>query len=64
MNTSSKNISTIFSFILRAVAIAMAVAGVVLGFLGTVETSTLVTLLSIGLFALALDALDRGPQPK
>ena len=64
MNTSSKNVSTIFSFILRAVAMAMAVASIVLGILGTADTSTLVTLLSIGLFALALDALDRGPQPK
>jgi len=46
------------------VAMAMAVAGIVLGILGTAEISTLITLLSIGLFTLALDALDRGPQPK
>jgi hypothetical protein len=30
--------------------------------LGTVEADTLITLLSIGLFTLALDALDRGPE--
>ena len=64
MKTSSSNVSTIFSFILRAVAMAMAVAAIVLGILGTADTSTLVTLLSIGLFTLALDALDRGPEPE
>ncbi len=63
MKTESKSISTMISFILRAVAMAMAVAAIVLGVLGAVDTGTLVTLLSIGLFTLALDALDRGPQP-
>ena len=64
MKTSSKNASTIISFIFRAVAMAMAVATIVLGFLGTAEAETLITLLGIGLFTLALDALDRGPQPE
>ncbi len=64
MKTSTKNVSTIFSFVLRAVAMAMAVAAIVLGILGTVEADTLITLLSIGLFTLALDALDRGPEPE
>ena len=63
MKTSTSNVSTIISFILRAVAMAMAVAALVLGILGTADTGTLVTLLSIGLFTLALDALDRGPEP-
>ena len=64
MKTSSKNSSTIISFVLRAVAMAMAVAVVVLSILGTADAGTLVTLLGIGLFTLALDALDRGPQPE
>jgi hypothetical protein len=64
MKTSTSNVSTIISFILRAVAMAMAVAALVLGILGTADTGTLVTLLSIGLFTLALDALDRGPEPE
>ncbi len=64
MKTSSSNVSTIFSFVLRAVAMAMAVATVVLGILGTADTDTLVTLLGIGLFTLALDALDRGSEPE
>ena len=63
MNTSSKKVSTFISFVFRAVAMAMAVAVIVLGILGTVETSALITLLGIGLFTLALDALDRGPKP-
>ena len=65
MNTSStsKKVSTIISLILRAVALAMAVATVVLGILGAADAATLITLLGIGLFTLALDALDRGPQP-
>jgi hypothetical protein len=64
MKTSTNRVSTIISFVLRAVAMAMAVATVVLSILGTAETATLVTLLGIGLFTLALDALDRGPQPE
>lgn len=64
MKTSSSSVSTMISFILRAVAMAMAVAALVLGILGTADTGTLVTLLSIGLFTLALDALDRGPEPE
>ena len=62
MKTTTNSVSTIISFILRAVAMAMAVATIVLGFLGTAATETLVTLLGIGLFTLALDALDRGPE--
>lgn len=67
MKTSDRNASAIISLVLRAVAMAMAVATIVLGILGTVESSTLITLLGIGLFTLALDALDaldRGPQPE
>jgi hypothetical protein len=64
MNSSGKKASTIISFILRAVAMAMAVAAVVLSILGAAEVETLITLLGIGLFTLALDALDRGPQPE
>ena len=63
MKNSTTHVSTIISFILRAVAMAMAVATVVLSILGTADTDTLITLLGIGLFTLALDALDRGPEP-
>jgi hypothetical protein len=62
MPTTSKKVSAIISLVLRAVALAMGVAVIVLGILGVAEIETLVTLLSIGLFTLALDALDRGPE--
>jgi hypothetical protein len=62
MKTSTNRVSNIISFVLRAVAMAMAVAAIVLGILGTADTETLITLLSIGLFTLALDSLDRGPE--
>jgi uncharacterized membrane protein len=62
MKTSTNRVSHIISFVLRAVAMAMAVAAIVLGILGTADTDTLITLLSIGLFTLALDSLDRGPE--
>ena len=64
MKTTSKKVSTIISFVFRAVAMAMAVATIILGILGTAEAETLITLLGIGLFTLALDALDRGPEPE
>ncbi len=64
MNKSKTNVSAITSLVLRAVAMAMAVATVVMSILGTVGTETLVMLLGIGLFTLALDALDRGPEPE
>ena len=64
MNKSKTNVSATISLILRAVAMAMAVAAIVMSILGTVGMETIVTLLSIGLFTLALDALDRGPEPE
>jgi hypothetical protein len=64
MKASSTNVSTIISFVLRAVALAMGVATIVLGILGAAEAETLISLLGIGLFTLALDALDRGPEPE
>jgi len=59
MNRSSKSVSYIISLVLRAVALAMGVSVVVLAVLGTVETETSIILLGIGLFTLALDALDK-----
>jgi len=69
MNSSRKAVtsaqaSTLISLILRAVAMAMAVAVVVLSILGAAEAESLITMLGIGLFTLALNALGRGPQPE
>jgi hypothetical protein len=53
-----ENISGIISLVLKAVALAMGVVSIVLGILGAANVGTQVTLLSIGLFALALEALQ------
>jgi putative Mn2+ efflux pump MntP len=50
----------ISSLVLKAVAIGMSVVSIVLGFLPAVaDVDTLITLLSIGLFALAVAALQK-----
>ena len=54
MNNSKTNVSTIISLVFRAVALAMGVVVVLLGILDVVEVETSITLLGIGLFALAL----------
>lgn len=48
----------IVDLILKAVALGTSVASIVLGILNTVSVETNVTLLSIGLFALALAELQ------
>ena len=53
------NINNIISLILRAVALAMGVAVVVLTILGGVSVENSITLLGIGLVALAIDALAK-----
>ena len=53
-------VKTIVSLVLKAVAVGMSVASMVLGFLpGVADIDTHVTLLSIGLFALAVAALQK-----
>ncbi len=51
------------NLVLRAVALAMGVVTIVLGVLNTAAVQTLVTLLGIGLFALALATFQHGPEP-
>ena len=53
------NSKSIISLILRGVAIAMGVAVVVLGIIGGATVESLVTLLGIGLFALAIWSLQQ-----
>lgn len=50
---------SIVVLVLKAIALAMAVAAVVLGILKTAVPETLIMLLGIGLFALALAAFQR-----
>ena len=53
------NVAGIVELVLKAVALAMGVATVVLSLLGAVETGTLVLLLGLGRAALGLVALDQ-----
>ena len=58
MNKSE--IQRISSLVLKAVAVGMAVTSIVLGIIpGAADVSTQITLLSIGLAALAIDALQK-----
>jgi hypothetical protein len=59
-----RNRNNITTLVLKAVALGMAVASLVLGILGTGTVETMVTLLSIGLLALALEAFQSGPEPE
>jgi hypothetical protein len=56
------NIGRIVTLVFKAVALAMAVAVIVLGALGTATVATQVTLLGIGLFGLALASLQQGER--
>jgi len=47
------------NLVLKAVALAMAVASIVMSILGTTTVEAILTLLSIGLLSLALAALQR-----
>ena len=55
-----ENLTKTVSIVLKAVAVGMSVASIVMGFLpGVATVETHLTLLSIGLFALALAALQK-----
>jgi hypothetical protein len=56
------NINNMITLILRAVALAMGVAAVVLTMLGGVSVENSITLLGIGRVALAIDALSRSKK--
>jgi len=57
-----KSYQKIIQVVLRAVALGMAVASIVLGYLGGVDLETQVNLLALGMFALALAALQKTSQ--
>ncbi len=56
---TQKNPGEMVALVFTAVGLAMAVAVIVLNALGTVAIETSVTLLGIGLFGVAVAALDR-----
>ena len=53
-----ENVGKIVTLVLRAIALAMSVAVVVLSALKTATAETLVMLLGMGLFGLAITSLD------
>jgi len=53
-----ENVGKIITLVLRAIALAMAVAVITLNALGAATTGTLITLLGMGLFGLAITSLD------
>ena len=55
-----KKYQSLIQVVLKAVALAMSVASMVLGYIGAVDTGTPVGLLSLGLFTLAVAALQNG----
>ena len=47
------------NLVLYAVALAMSIVSLVLGFVGEVETDTIFTLLGIGMFCLAVAGINK-----
>ena len=58
-----QNFTATLLLILKVIALAMAVASLVLGILKRTPLETHVTLLAIGMFALAMAALLQGQEP-
>jgi hypothetical protein len=54
---STQNTRDLVRLVFKAIAIGMSVGAIVLGALGTATTATLITLLAIGLFCLAVVSL-------
>ena len=52
-----QNVGELIDLAFKVVAVGMSVAAIVLGVLGTATSATLITLLAIGLFCLAVVSL-------
>ena len=57
-----KKYQSIVQVVLKAIAIGMPVASMVLGYIGAVDTGAQVGFLSLGLFTLAVAALQNSNQ--
>lgn len=57
-----KKYQSIVQVVLKAVALSMSVASMILGYLGAVDVETQVGFLSLGLFTLAVAALQNSNQ--
>ena len=60
MEKKQSSVQDMIRLVLKAVAVGMSVASLVFGYIGTVDTGTQVALLSFGLFALSVEALQNG----
>ena len=52
-------VQSITQSVLKAIALGMSVASLVLGYLGTIEAATQISLLAIGVFALSVSGLQK-----
>ena len=59
MNTTTKSTGNIINIVFKAVALAMGVAVIVTSILGVMDAQGQIILLGIGLFGLAVAALDK-----
>ena len=59
MNTNPKSTGNIINIVFKAVALAMGVAVIVTSILGVMDAQSQIILLGIGLFGLAITALDK-----
>jgi len=59
MRTEKKSTGNIINLVFKGVALAMAVAVVVTNILGVMDAQSQITMLGIGLFGLAITALDK-----
>ena len=57
-----ENAQNIINLVLKAVAVGMSVASIVLGILNVADADTQLTLLGIGLFTLSIAALSKTDQ--
>lgn len=57
-----ENAQNIINLVLKAVAVGMSVASIVLGVLNVADADTQLTLLGIGLFTLSVAALSKTDQ--
>jgi hypothetical protein len=57
-----ENAQNIINLVLKAVAVGMSVASIVLGILNVADLNTQITLLGIGLFTLSIAALSKSDE--
>jgi hypothetical protein len=59
MNTERESVGNIINIVLKAVALGMAVTVIVTSILGLMDPQVYITMLAVGVFGLAVTALDK-----